>query len=374
MEVHVCHLASGAIWGGAEAQATALMGALAGCGRFRVHALLLNGGEMETRLRQAGVTVEVIPETGHGFPVLLARVSEALRRIRPHILHVHDHKTHLLAGLATVAAGRAPVVRTHHGIGMLGASRLHDMVERLCGKCFSSALVAVSSDLAGVLVERGFLREKIHVIRNGVDPEEIRFQGDRLSVRRELGVPESVLLAAFVGRLAPVKDPLLLLEAVHHARQGGVDVHALLVGDGPMREEILARSRALGLNGCIHLAGFRPDPWAVAAVADVFVMTSRHEGIPLALLEAMSLGQPVIVPEVGGLPEVVTEGREGFLVPPSSPEKLAEALCRLASSPEMGGGMGGRARATVRERFSISRMAKEMEDLYDIILDRRHGA
>jgi len=278
------------------------------------------------------------------------------------VIHCHWTITGLVGRLCAAAAG-SPTVLTVRGSDVHlmtspALSGLHEWIYR-----HTDAIVAVSRDLKGQLVSRGVPADKVEVIPNGVDS---RFcPGDQAEARRRLDLPEAGALLGFVGLLVPVKGLDVLLDAM--ARLDGPAAHCVLVGDGPERQALEARARALGLGARLHFAGQRPageiPDWLNAF--DALVLPSRSEGRPNVVLEAMSSGLPVVATRVGGTPELVRPGDTGWLVEPEDPAALAAALGELLGLADLGRGMGARGREViVSEGLTWEANARRTEELY----------
>jgi glycosyltransferase involved in cell wall biosynthesis len=204
-----------------------------------------------------------------------------------------------------------------------------------------------------------------------VDVERFdRRQVDGTSLRRELGIPAH---APVVGTVAVFRVQKRLdhwLEAARTLKDTHPDAHFLMVGDGPLRQELEDRAAALGLAGAVHWVGLQAEVRPYLAAMDVYLMSSTFEGLPIALLEAMSMECAVVSTAVGGIPELVADGENGFLVQPERPELLARTVSRVLASPALLRESGAAARRTVAERFSIRRMTEQLEEAYLTVVER----
>jgi glycosyltransferase involved in cell wall biosynthesis len=191
----------------------------------------------------------------------------------------------------------------------------------------------------------------------------------RRSVRGELGVADDEVLALTVANLRSEKGYDVLLEAARLTRHAGTPVRFVSVGRGPLEADLAAEAEASGLGAQFQFLGTRTDTARLMAGADVFVLPSHQEGLPVALMEAMSAGLPVVATIVGGVPDVVTDGVEGLLVPPGRPDLLAEALGKVAHDPERRAEMA-RASLARSELFDVRSAARAIESVYDELLGR----
>jgi glycosyltransferase involved in cell wall biosynthesis len=210
-------------------------------------------------------------------------------------------------------------------------------------------------------------------VANGVDVAAIDAARPGKAVRRELGLPEGVPVIGLVGRLDHWgKGHKELFEAMASLMERH-PVHALIVGGGRRIDEVRQLADNLGLAGAVHFLGPRHDVPELLNAMDIFVLPSYSEGVSLALLEAMAAGLPVIATAVGGLPEVVTDGENGLLIPPRDAGALAGALERLLSDPAWAQHLGANARAYVREHYSLDRLGREINEIYGELVERKLG-
>jgi glycosyltransferase involved in cell wall biosynthesis len=205
----------------------------------------------------------------------------------------------------------------------------------------------------------------VHVIHYGAEPPASRIAttAARAQARQALGLPADALVVGSVGNFTAKKDHRTLLEATARAASQHGGLRLVLVGSGPLERELRDTTRSLGLTARVAFAGSRDDVAELLPAFDVFALSSRNEGLPISLLEAMAAGVPCVATSVGGVPEVVTDREEGLLVPPEDAVGLAEALCRLLGTPKMRKAAGARAARTAR-RFDITQAVGRTEDVY----------
>jgi sugar transferase (PEP-CTERM/EpsH1 system associated) len=294
-------------------------------------------------------------------PSFVWQLYQLIKRQRPHIVQTHSWGT-LCEGLAAGRMARVPVM-IHLEHGTLQTRKYQVRVQRWAWRR-TDRLLAVCSQLADRMADTMAVpRSSIRIIRNGVDTQ--RFQGhSRREARLRLGVPRDAFLLGTAGRLAEVKDHATLLEALRLLAEEKVRVCAVIAGDGPLKSAIESRIQSLGLQDCVRLLGHRPDIETVLAALDVFVLSSRSEGLPMAILEAMASGVAVISTRVGGVAEVVTEGATGLLIEPGSPHALAAAIRQLIDNPSLRLQMGAAGRTRAEREFSLETMVAHYERLY----------
>jgi len=209
----------------------------------------------------------------------------------------------------------------------------------------------------------------VHVIHYGAERPATSLGpvGDRSRARKKLGISERALVVGTVGNLTAKKDHRTLLEATARAASNHHDLRLVLVGSGPLEHELRNATRSLGLTERVTFAGSRGDVAELLPAFDVFALSSRHEGLPISLLEAMAAGVPCVATAVGGVPEVVTDRDEGILVAPEDPDALAHALGAVVADPEFRHAAGARAARTAR-RFDISSAVRRTEQVYREVL------
>ncbi|MGK4006950.1 glycosyltransferase family 4 protein [Sorangium sp. So ce1036] len=326
--------------------------------------LALNGGPLEDLARQRALPVTVL--RGRVL-ARVARASLAFARRRPHVIHAHNPTSLHYATVGKLLT-RARLVFTDHAQtrGIIRVPSRFEWRE-------ADAVVGCSQDTANKSGAVGVARN-ISVIHNGIDIAPPRRTRDE--VRAELGLgagAEQGAAAPSVGIMPaafhPVKGHDVLLRALARLKERGVPVTVLIVGDGAERDRIHELARALGIDGGeARFLGFRKDVPDLLLAADFFVLPSRDEGLPLAVLEAMARGLPVVVTPVGGVPEVVRSEEHGLLVPVDDPESLAGAIERLARDPALGRRFGEAGHARVRDDFSFEEMTRKYEQLYFSLL------
>ncbi len=292
-------------------------------------------------------------------------------RRRVDLLHVNSYVPGNYARLAA-ALMQVPIVIDHwHGFTRFNAKRR--LICRLLGR-FTDLSLAVSRGVRDYLVSQaGLDPAKIRVVANGVDVAAIDAARPGKAVRRELGLPESSPVIGLVGRLDHWgKGHKELFEAMAPLMERH-PVHALIVGGGRRMDEVKALAASLGLAGEVHFLGPRRDVPDLLNAMDIFVLPSFSEGVSLALLEAMAAGLPVIATAVGGTPEVVTDSENGLLIPPRDAAALAAALERLLADPAWARQLGENARVHVREHFSLDRLGREINAIYEELVEKKFG-
>lgn len=317
-------------------------------------------GVMAGEFRSAGIPALTVAKQGKGLD---PRVSPGLHRVFVdhgiNVVHAHNPQSLIYAAAAGKAA-TAAVIYTCHGES---ANRAGPLWLTRLASLWLDAYVGVSVRITARA--RQFAEcapSKLHVIENGVDL--MAFHPDaqaRQAVRAELGIPAGAWVVGTVGRLAVEKNPALLLRAAGPLLND--DFHLMFAGDGPELRNLRGQAMRDPSGAFVHILGARPDVPRVLAACDVFALSSRTEGLPLALLEAMAAGLPVVATAVGGIPDVVRDGVSALLVSPGDEEGLHEALHRLYDDRTLAVAMGQCARQRSAD-FSASSMSQRYLDLY----------
>jgi glycosyltransferase involved in cell wall biosynthesis len=289
----------------------------------------------------------------------LGRLVGRVRRFRPDVVHGYLFGPNLFAALAGRLCRVRVVAVAKRNVDAF-ETRRQVSVQRLAHR-LATHVTAVSEAVADTVVALGVPRERVTVIPNGVDTA--RFAPD-VRPAEPLGRSPGVPVIGSVACLAPRKDLGTLLEALARLAADGTRFEAVVVGDGPERGELESRARALGLDGRVRFLGERRDIERLLPGMDVFVLSSREEGIPNALLEAMAAGRPAVATAVGGTPEVLRDGETGWLVPARSPQALAAALAEALGRPDEARRRGAAARRAALEGLSIDAMARRHEAFY----------
>ncbi len=300
-------------------------------------------------------------------------LRKVIRKARPHIVHTHSSKAGILGRLAARREGVPVVVHSVHGFGFTPLQpapvrALFLVLERLASR-WTDHFIAVSWANLREGVRLGLFEEdRCTVIRSGIHLERYRECGGGEALRESLGVPGDALLVSQVGNFKPQKAPLDFVRVAAAVARRVPEARFLMAGDGPLRGEVEALAGRLGISGRLLLPGWLDHVPAVLAATDVAVLTSRHEGLPRAVVEAVAAGVPVVASAVDGTPEVVTHGVNGFLVEPGDVEAFAERVTRLLADSGLRRAMA--AAGTDLAEFDIDGMVRRQEELYRWLVSR----
>ncbi|WP_165900803.1 glycosyltransferase [Microbispora triticiradicis] len=355
--VHVCEVIKTLDVGGAEVLLVErLLAASRQAHRYTVVCLSASTSELTGRLRSAGI--EVVDLTACPRPLRLARLLHEVRRLRPDVVNLHSPLPGaLLRPVSRLWRPRPVLVSTVHNVRYRPVTMLLD---RLTG-WLDSRIVAVSPQVARARTGRRGRAPATCV--HGVRVAEQRHRAALAAVtRRERGVPDDAFLIVNVANFRPQKNHRLLVDAAARVVAAESRAVFLLAGSGPELEPTARRIAALGLDAAVRIAGHVPDAGRLIAAADLLVLSSSWEGLPVVVMEALAAGVPVVSTAVGGVPDLIETGRNGVLTPPGSADGLAEGILRA-----MRPGTLARLRAGARESadlVDIRRAAEWFDALY----------
>lgn len=359
--MRILHIDTERGWRGGERQVLWLSQGLS----RRGHRSLLaarDGQPLAERARSAGASVIACAPVFEVDPFSAWSLRRVIEREQVQIVHAH---TGHAVGLGALAAGRnaARLVVTRRVDFPLRRNAITRWKYRR-----ADAIIAISHAVALVLRAGGIEPERISVVRDGTDVSRAiaPLSAELLAA---LGVPHGAPLAVQVAQLVAHKDPVNFVRAINEARRSVPNLHGLIAGDGPLRDEVEREIHTLGLAGAVRLLGYRADADALLASATVCVLSSREEGMGSVLLDALLLGKPIAATRAGGIPEVIEDGRTGLLAPVGDPVALGRAIARLVSDEELAKATGRAARARVHD-FSVERMTEETEAVYARVLER----
>ena len=326
------------------------------------------GDPFATVLAAAGIEILPIPRPRPRPKALLLSafaISRALRRERPHVVHAHNPAAGIAAWLARLIARmpRVPIVTTYHGV-VPGRVSLASRVLAAT----SNVVVGVGPTSTRALVDAGLEPTHARTIHNAVAPDPQRGSAE---VREEFAADAGLIVT--VGRYVDEKNQALLLQAVARIAPDFPGLRVLIVGDGPLEPDLRSLVSSLGLGEVATITGERTDAVDLTAAADVFVLSSDSEGLPLVLLEAMSLGTTVVSTDAGGTGDVVEDERSGLLVPTRDVDALADALRRLLAEPELRARLAATAREAVASTSSPEVMVSAYLALYQELVERRRA-
>lgn len=317
----------------------------------------MGDGPMRLEFERAGIATHLIGGPTHGVQVGRSfELTRAFERERVDVVHSHHVGPFLYSTLgADVLA--LPHVHTEHSHEFYDEPRRRAIGQWMDDR---ARVIAVTEEISQW--REAHLGKRCDVIHNGVPMPQLG-QGNGGHIRRELGICEGTFIVGSVARLAPEKDIDFLLRSFALVARRKPHTALVIVGDGPEREALEKSSEALGLTNQVHFLGQRNDVERLLPAFDLFALSSRREGLPLAVLEAMGNAIPVVVTAVGGLPALLHDGG-GRLVNHGDEEGMAKALDGFMGQPRLRRSEGRRARAAIRHSHSSEAMARAYADVY----------
>lgn len=318
------------------------------------------GGALEPEIKRLAIPYFIMNRKP-GIELRLAwRLYRLFRKWRVDVIHTHHFNQLFYSVLGAKLAG-ARIIHTEHSVECFKRKRLRVALRLL--SLFCDRIVVIGEEGARALSEEvGIPARKIEIIRAGIDAST--FQESRREARQALGLKETDRVAAIVARLFPEKNHKLLLNAFADVARKVEGARLLIVGEGVERDTISEEIARLGLGECVEMLGVRRDVARLLAASDVFVLSSDREGLPIAVLEAMAAGRPVVATAVGDLPLVVRDRITGRLVPPRDAARLADALVETLGDQQAAARMGEQARRVADEGYTLRAMIDRFETIY----------
>lgn len=295
----------------------------------------------------------------------LVRLRRLMKRERIDILHTHDFYSGLIGGAAARLAGVRVLAAQRHL--KLSDRRVHQVGMRLIHWLAHRILVNSEAIRERILEHDHSLQEKIVIVRNGVEQATVSRAQAREVISRELGTSADATLIGIAARLQPVKGHRFFLEAAASVLREQPNAHFVLVGDGPLRPVIEKHATHLGIADRVHLLGDRTDVTQLISAFDLLVLSSLHEGLPNAVMEAMAARVPVVATAVGGTKELISDGETGYLAAPGNPSALADRILFALRDPNSANVVAA-ASARITNTFGMDRMVESVGQLYDELM------
>jgi glycosyltransferase involved in cell wall biosynthesis len=333
-----------------------------------------------------GVRIETLPALHREIGVVrdaqaILRLARLIKRERPTILHTHTAKAGAVGRIAALLAGsdRPPIiVHTFHGhvlrgyfnpLTTLGFRTLERLLARV-----TTTLIAVSPEVRDDLVKLHVApASKFTVVRLGIELDERTDVAEdvRSETRRQLGVAQDAFVVGWVGRMTAVKRTDDVVRALRGLVDRGVDAYLCLVGDGPDRDHLEQFAHELGVVQRCLFVGYQEDVARFYSAIDALLLPSVNEGTPVSVIEALAAQRPAVATRVGGTPDVIRDGVDGFLVEVGDADALSDRLAELAADPDRRAKMGADGRAHVLDRYAVERLVDDIDRLYRSLLDAR---
>jgi glycosyltransferase involved in cell wall biosynthesis len=332
-------------------------------------------GDMLDLAAAHSVTPTMLPALGREISpaddlVALAKMVRLVRQFRPDVVHTHMAKAGTVGRLAARLCGVPLIVHTYHGHvfhGYFGPTktRVFVAIERALGLATDRIIVLGEGQREEIASYGVAPASKLEPIRLGLELGQfLAAEAARGELRRELGLDADTPLVGIVARLVPIKAHEVFFEAAREVLRHEPRTRFLVIGDGERRAELEALVREIGIADSVAFIGWRRDMRRVYADLDVVALTSRNEGSPVALIEAMASARPVVSTAVGGVPEVVVDGVTGLTVPSGNVPAVADAIVRLFHDRDLGEQLGAAGRRHVYPRYDSSRLVNDVRNLY----------
>ncbi|MBN2021530.1 MAG: glycosyltransferase [Pirellulales bacterium] len=365
----VCQLLHGLTVGGAEVLAARLARRLRDRYQF-VFFCLEERGPLGEELRDEGFPVEVVGRHPGIDPRCMRRLARLWRQHRVALVHAHQYTPFFYALAARLGTTRPPVLFTEHGRWFPDYPRRRRIVFNRLMLRHRDRVVAVGESVRQALIHNEGIRpDRVAIVYNGVDGGAFApHDADRAAIRRELGLDENDLVVIQVARLDHLKDHCTAVRTAQRVAKVQDRLRLLLVGEGPERQTIMSEIETRGVGRHVRLLGLRHDVARLLSAADLFLLTSISEGIPVTVIEAMAAGVPVVATSVGGLSEMIEPGETGLLASSGNDEALAEAILRLADDAALRETIRRQARAKAEAVFSERAMHAAYEACYEEML------
>ena len=297
---------------------------------------------------------------------------------KPSIVHTHTSKAGLLGRLAAKLAGIPIVIHTPHGhvfFGYFGPvkTKIFIILEKLASRITNKMIALTNKERDDQVLFKIADEDKFVVIPSGVKLNKFRELpfNEKQNFKKELGIPENSLIIGTVGRLEPVKGHEFLIMAAKYIISKYPDTFFIFTGDGYLRQDLENRAFKMGIKENIIFLGWRDDAAKIISAYDVFVLPSLNEGMGRVLVEAMALGKPIVASNIGGIPDLVIHGKNGFLVPPKNPKELAKYIQILLEDENKREKMGLAGREMSSD-FSAENMVVKIAKLYDELLTKKN--
>lgn len=336
------------------------------------------GGTFAEKLREVGVQIEPLDMTSRYNLGNVLRLKKIIKTKNIQIVHSQGGRADFYARIAAKIAN-APILISSiamlvegYDVGILRKS-LYVFMDRWTEKWVDKFIILTEA-LRRTLIERHNIpQEKIIKIHNGIEIEEYNpdleeIRNKKLEIRKEFGLKTDTPVIGAIGRLVWQKGFEYLIEAMSEVLKKYPDAKFLIAGEGPLKNRLVAESEKLSVVDRIAFAGFRSDVKEILASIDVLAMPSLLEGLPLVLLEAMAMAKTIVATRIDGITEVLEDGKTGLLVPAKNSHALADVLIEILKDKKKASLLGRNARKMAEEKFSVERMVRQTESVYEKLL------
>lgn len=371
--MQITHIIPGDLWAGAESQVFYLIKELIKRSDQNISVIIFNKGELYNRLSDLSVRLHFVSEAQNSSFVMCTKIMEILNAESHHILHVHEYKSHILASIAKALTGSdCAIVRTLHGRSdipfniKLLKTYLVFKIEHAFLKYYTQSIIAVSVDIQSMLEEK-YSRVKITHINNAVSitPNQ---NIDITKIKKKYHVEENEFWVGTAARLVDVKNLDMLID-VASILKGKISksFKVSIFGDGPLKHQLENRIHNERLGDVISIHGHNDEILPVLQCLDTFVLTSKHEGLPMSLLEAMTLGTVPVCTRVGGPAEVIQNEINGILVESGDAEQMSVSIIRLVNNEKVKNSLAMQAMLSMQKNYAIDQSVEKLVNTYKTI-------
>ncbi len=370
---NILHVASGSIYAGLESQLLNTVVGLSDYSDHQVQVLLFHDKLLSHWLRQHGITVRVIPVNFLNYPAALIQIRKLLLAEKVDLVHTHGYKANIAVHQACIGIHDLKRVRTEHGLSepfkglKLLKYKLYAYYDRRIAELHTDKVIAVSKEIYQHL--SGFLcPERVVFLQNSIGTAEKVSESQVQNLRKKLKIGTDNKLIGTIGRFVPVKNQFLFVDLICELAKSDPAITGLIVGEGPLEQELRAYAGDRNISDRVVFTGFREDIPVVLRALEILVFTSRHEGLPMVLLEAMNQGTPVVAVNVGGLKEVLSDYSGELLADSHSPTELAQKCLRILNDPQLRDKIATALKNKARRDYSLEQYIGKLVELYDDIL------
>ncbi len=356
-----------------------------GMDRSRYEITLISGKEDDpsqdrsAQMREMGVEHIPIRELSRNISLIrdwkaMLKIRRILKNRNFNIVHTHTSKAGFLGRIAARAVKTPLIIHTPHGHVLFGyfgkiKTLVFKILEKWINQITDNIIALTEREKEDYVFSKLANKDKITVIHSGIELKKYKNLSieEKQSLKKTLNIPEETLIVGTAGRLVPVKGPEILMRAAEKVLMKHPDVYFLFAGDGDQRRALGLLANGLGIKKNIVFLGWRADLVEILSLYDIFVLPSLNEGMGRVLVEAMALGKPIVASDIGGIPDLIFHGKNGFLVPPQKSSELAQYIQFLLEDENLRTSMGQKGKILSRN-FSIEKMVQNIESLYNLQL------
>jgi len=374
--MNILHIITGDLWAGAEAQVFYCLKEMSKDEKNAYSAILFCRGELSAQLTNIGIKTEVVDESTTSVFIQIKELSRLLLSIKPHIIHVHDYKSHVLTSIAKFLCRiKCKMVRTVHGLTIIplnikiAKSYLVFFIEYCLLRYYTQCIIAVSKDIEG-LFKRKFPHTLVLQINNAID-FPLKVAQTSSQIRKDFCIPDNAFWIGTAARCVAVKNIQMLIEAAKVLQNSNKDLifKVSIFGDGQLKSRLSDLIIHYNLQDIVQMNGHSKNILSILKAFDVFVLSSKHEGLPISLLEAMALGTVPVCTNVGGMREIIENGTSGFLVALNNAHEMAQKISFLYNAPDQKKLMSQNAQNRVKEHYSVRQNVQKLLSSYSKIIE-----